>query len=674
MFDIMNKMIKSIKNDILVICTVAILAFGSQIPTLGFFQDDWNFVFYSSAQGAKGLLNFLTIDGRPGATWVYILGFSIFGYHPALWQFFALALRVLTTIIFLLILHNLWPTRRYGNLIASVFFLTYPFYTLQPLSVAYAPHFAAYAFYCLSVLLMIKAVTKPEKHLQYSILAVLFTFVHLFTVEYFVGLELLRPFILWFVTPIGQEKTRVSKLRTVLIKWLPYLLPLIVFVIWRSVFSSRLGIRNDPLSAVFDSGGIISSVIKNIAADLVLMLVTSWFQIINVDLFVIGPIRNFYIFAISIASGICFYLFSKPARQSIETNTGLREVLLAGSLAIVTGLIAPYSIGYIIHTKIPPWNSRFALPELMGLSLMVSGLIESLVTAKVVRHVFFAILIGLLVGMHNYNTLNFKYAWEKQERLYEQLIWRAPSIEPGTAIVTDQEVLGYMGDYPTSLSINTIYQPKSTNNVPYWFFALSENFNSNIDSFLGTDQLTASRAVLEFSGKRENAIFITYEPENKQCLWVLRPQDADYKYLPGTMKQGAQISNYESIHPQSISTNNYYNQIVKENKNTWCYFYQKADLARQLGDWETVVSLWKEAQSKGYRPDNGFEYIVFIEANAKLGNWEEAFLLTKIANKTTNAMYFILCPTWKRLANETSPQVQKDGFVKDAYRTLKCAP
>src|SRR5215475_7506438 len=120
-------MARANRRDILTIIIIGILAFGLQVLALGFFQDDWNFVFYSSAHGSQGLLEFLTVDGRPGATWIYIFGFSLLGYKPALWQLFTILLRISTTIVFWLILTSLWPARRYGNLVVAIFFLTYPF-------------------------------------------------------------------------------------------------------------------------------------------------------------------------------------------------------------------------------------------------------------------------------------------------------------------------------------------------------------------------------------------------------------------------------------------------------------------------------------------------------------------------------------------------------------------
>lgn len=662
-------MTKTHRIDIITIVAIGLLAFGLQIPWLGFFQDDWNFVFLSSARGAQGLLEFLTIDGRPGAVWVYILGFAVLGYKTALWQAFSLLLRVLTTINFWMVLKSLWPERRYGNLVASAFFLAYPFFTLQPLSVAYAPHFMAYFLYSLSILFMIRALERPEKYLHFSIPAILGMFTHLFTVEYFVGLELLRPLVIGFFVSGRENLSRRETLRKVLITWLPYLLTLVFFVIWRSSFSMSTGVRNNPLRVLFDSGQIVS-VVRNMFADFVLMFVNSWFKLIEPELFVIGPIRNFYLFGIIIIGALCFYFLTKAISHEEDESRYLKGVLLAGALIVAAGMLSTYVAGFIVHLKNPLWNSRFSLPTLLGLAMLSSGLIEAVITSKNIRHIFLAILVGLLIGWHNQNTLNFKNAWEKQSRFYQQLMWRAPSIEPNTALVANEEILGYMGDRATIFGINTMYETKQINGAPYWFFALSQNFHFSASPVTSGGPLDAQKVNVTFHGDGKNAIFITYQ---QQCLWVLRPEDSEYKHLPSEMKKGALVSNYENILPEE-KERSLYKQIVKENKDTWCYFYQKADLARQTGDWETVLTLWNEAKDKGYSPDIGFEYIPFIEAYAYMDNWEDAFLLTRNANKTTEAMYFILCPAWKRLSQETGPSAQKELFVDKAYNLLNCSP
>jgi hypothetical protein len=664
---------KAHRTDLAIIVIVALLAFGSQILWLGFFQDDWNFVFFSSVRGTQGLLEFLVVDGRPGATWVYALGFALLGYEPALWQFFSLLLRILTTIMFWMILNSIWPGRRYGNLVATLFFLAYPFFTLQPLSVAYAPHLMAYLLYVASVFLMIRALQKPEKYLWFTIPAILLTFTHLFTVEYFVGLEFLRLFIIWFLLNKIEKFPFRTALNKVFMTWLPYLLILVYFTVWRSTVLANIASQNDPLETFSNSGQLIISVVQNMFADWVLMFFSSWFNLIKPETFVIGPVRNLYFLAITLIGALFFYILAKPIKQSYGENHTLTGVLLAGLLIFAVGMISAYSIGYVVHIKTAPWNSRFVLPGMGGLALLAVVLVEAVVTSRNTRHVLFAILVGLLIGWHNNNTLSFKSAWEKQTRLYEQLIWRAPSIKPGTAVIASEEILGYMGDYPTSFGLNTIYEAKQVNDVPLWFFAFSGNYSSGVNQAVSTDELASQKATVTFRGKKQDALIISYEPENKQCLWVLRPQDSEYRYLPENIKEAARSAHNNSIQFQE-GDHSLYHTIVNENRNTWCFYYQKADLARQQGDWQEVAALWQEAQSKGLGPDSGFEFIPFIEAYAHLGKWENAYLLTKSANRTIRAMYFILCPTWESLGQETGPSPEKNEFMSEANDLLKCVP
>ena len=55
----------------------------------------------------------------------------------------------------------------------------------------------------------------------------------LFITEYFFGLELLRPFLLWMLLPAAGASP-FKKLRSVILRWLPYLAILIPFVVWRA--------------------------------------------------------------------------------------------------------------------------------------------------------------------------------------------------------------------------------------------------------------------------------------------------------------------------------------------------------------------------------------------------------------------------------------------------------
>ena len=101
-----------------------------------------------------------------------------------------------------------------------------------------------------------------------------------------------------------------------------------------------------------------------------------------------------------------------------------------------------------------------------------------------------------------------------------------------------------------------------------------------------------------------------------------------------------------------------------EPAHTWCYYFEKADLARQSDDWEQVAAIGDQAFAIPYYPDDYSEYLPFIEAYARTGRWEDARNLTR---KTADLMPILrpaLCAVWQRVepdlsTNITSNQIEK---------------
>jgi hypothetical protein len=678
-----------------------ILAFGLLLPSLGFFQDDWHFIHYGSAAGARGMLEFLTMDGRPTAAWVYATLYPLLGFSPLPWHVLSLTLRLVTVLLAFSTLTTLFPNRTRTNLLASFFFLLYPIFTLQPQAVVYTEHWMAFALFFASLLLTMRAIQNPKRWLAYTALAILTETLHLFTVEYFVGLELLRPLAIWAMLTMESARQSPNPLRPqarsaslhsgyaqaikrIAQLWLPYLLILLLFLYWRTVFLGSLDLRNNPADAL--SLQTILATLQHLGADVALVLVSSWFKLIDPSALELTRARNFIVLAITFVSGIAAYLYSRfltddTPSQSPITNHQLpitsrflspNSYLLSAILALLLGLAPAYAANFIIHLKLEPWNGRFALAALPGAGMLVALVFDSLFTSERTRRVMFAILIGLLIGFHNRNAFDFKTSWEKQVKLYEQLTWRAPFIEPGTAIITDQEILGYMGDYPTSFALNTIYDTKSLRPSPYWFFAMSENLGTDANSLVEGVELTAKKYASTFEGNSRDSLIIVFEPEKNQCLWILRPEDAAYRGLPEQVKKAAQVSNLSRIQDKHETYPTLYRAIIPDNPASWCFHYQRADLARQAGNWEQVVFFWELAERGGYAPGHGFEYIPFIQGYAHQGNWKQALALTKQSNRVSANMKTILCPVWEELSTSTPESAERDTAVSDAMNLLSC--
>jgi hypothetical protein len=152
----------------------------------------------------------------------------------------------------------------------------------------------------------------------------------------------------------------------------------------------------------------------------------------------------------------------------------------------------------------------------------------------------------------------------------------------------------------------------------------------------------------------------------------LHPSDTNLRLISEDMRKlsaGSDISLIQQTDSEPTLPESIYG---KQNNQTWCYYFEKADLARQFGQWDEIARLWQEAQSAGEQADNGFEYIPFIEAFGHLEDWEQVKLLTKSAKKITAGLEPSLCTALDRLTANAPASQQRDDTIKDLKDDLKC--
>ena len=89
-----------------------------------------------------------------------------------------------------------------------------------------------------------------------------------------------------------------------------------------------------------------------------------------------------------------------------------------------------------------------------------------------------------------------------------------------------------------------------------------------------------------------------------------------------------------------------------EPSHGWCYAYAKAEIARQSGQWDEVVNLFKEAQKEDLSPALPVEYLPFIEAFARIGDMDTAIKLTERTIKGQPTLCPALNTLWNRVAEE----------------------
>ena len=346
------------------------------------------------------------------------------------------------------------------------------------------------------------------------------------------------------------------------------------------------------------------------------------------------------------------------------------QILFSGIISIVLAILPFWLTGLSIYQKNQLWSDRLALAAMGGASMLMVGMIYTLVIYPPYRNLVLSILLGLAISIQVQTARSYQASWDKQRQFYWQLYWRAPALQPNTLVVADQEVLFFMGDYPTSFALNLLY-PQLTNppEASYWFNPGSDHIDWN--GFSAGQPVTLNKYVTTFNANIQDVVGITFQPEQDQCLHVLRP---DYSVVSGLTPESYRwmaVSNLSLIDPTTKSVPSP-DIFGNEPQHTWCYYYEKADLADQFQDWHQVVSLWQQANQQGVWAKNGIELLPFIHTYAMLNDWQTARKITMQASVLPDQQWPLLCALWQNLNSATQASSGREQAVSLINARLQC--
>ena len=83
-------------------------AFGGLIPWLGFYWDDWIWMYFSHQYGPESLL-YIDRLARPFSGELLYIGAAVLGENPLAWYLWSLVLRFFTALALWWTLRQLWP-------------------------------------------------------------------------------------------------------------------------------------------------------------------------------------------------------------------------------------------------------------------------------------------------------------------------------------------------------------------------------------------------------------------------------------------------------------------------------------------------------------------------------------------------------------------------------------
>ena len=678
---------------------VTIVAYGLLLPLTGFYWDDWPFAWMAKFLGPQEFIPAFA-GVRPFLGPIFSLTTSLIAPVPLYWQIFALLIRFIAVLSAWFALRQIWPRHQRQTLIASLLFLVFPGYSQHWVAFTHInQEWLPFIFYLLSFGFTARALrqasapsgtshqaseveaqsTKRPLVLNHStVLALLLLALGVFPTEYFVSIEPMRFLFIWVIVSeqasgFGQRFVETLK------RWWPYLLIWLANGAWLAYFytigdyaSYEVEVVSEPLTPahlLFTIGEVIWKAGFYI-----------WVQILAIASRAITAPTTLLTFGLTtVAFALIVFYLRKLDLSEAGARTFAVPAILIGLAGIVLGRIPSFAAG--LPLTLQSSFDRFMISMMIGGSLFVVGLIELLIQNRRIKMYVFAILIALGIGQQFFNANIFRRDWAKQQEIYWQLAWRIPAMKPNTALLTHQLPIDYETDLSFTAPINWMYAPDyrrsspldENSNLPYALIYTEKRLGgTTLPSLDRNEIITLPIRRVSFHGSTSQVLVI-YMPQNG-CLRVLDPargDDVTYGNQSRFLVDAIPLSDLSNIiiEPDQVAKP----PFLPEPEHTWCYYYAKAELARQQGDWGQVIDFIDEARSSGYQPEDPFEWLTYIEAQALEGSMETAQEVSTNTFKQENRIRKGLCELWKRVRTADPSNEEAITRVDQILSDFQCA-
>lgn len=619
---------------------IAGLAYLPHIDSFGYYRDDWYLMYSANALGGDVFQSIYASD-RPARSLVMSAVYSLFGITPLYYNISAFVMRVLGALSFLWTLRMIWGRSRTAMLFASILFLIYPGFLSMPNSIDYQSQQIALFFAHLSIAFSVRAVLTERRAARYAlwISSILLTWFYLSLVEYFLGLEVFRLAILGVLAGRQAGNSVQRWIKGIFIRWLPVVAGPVGFVIWRFfIFESE--------RKATDFGAQIRYFIENplrvgsywmldLLGDTFESLVLSWGLPLANFLGMHLRLREILFASVLGMLSILVVIFI----ISIEKNSALEEdtrwemgAFWVGLIGVVAGFIPVI----LSNRNADFYNlTRYMLASSSGAAIVLAVFVHQLRSQKL-QHIILCLVIGVSILTHYLNGLQWEQASKGMRDFWWQVYWRAPQIEPGTTLVVNYSHTGIEEDYFVWGPANFIYYPESVDPhaVHPSLGALLLNKDSLIELQTRSDRVSIYRRSIFTYIDYDNILILT-QPSLDSCVHTVdgsNPVVSEFdQYDIWLSASASNIKLIRTEQPVPLP-----DEVVfgLEPDHGWCYYYQKASLAYQQGDWAAVVEQGNKARRSRLSASDPVEWVPFLHAAIMLADRDEILWLAPRIKKS----------------------------------------
>lgn len=631
---------KSLGLAALFLLVVSALVYLPLVSKLGYAKDDWYLMYDAHTQGPQFFQQVYQID-RPARAYVMAAAYSLFGDQALYYHLSGYLWRLLSAVAFLWTLYMVWPDQKTAAWLMSLFFLIYPGFLSQINPIDYQSQLLSLFLAMLSIALTVRAIRTSNlmERIFLTGFSMILAIAYLALVEYMIGLEALR--LLWIILLVWRQNQTSwrERVKSIARKWLPFAIGALAFLVWRLfIFQNERRATDVSLQLGLLAGSpiytglwwmvyLIQDAFRVIFLAWTVPLYSLAFDLRLRDILLGSTISLLVVLIVWF--GITFS--NSPMEETEKDKPDWRtEALWVGLLSVVAGLL-PVIIANR-HADFADY-SRYTLASSAGGVMVVIALAFFLRTTRLLT-AGICLLTFSAALTHYANAANAALETAAQRNFWWQVSWRAPQIQKGTTLAANYPVGAIQEEYFVRGPADIIYYPQKSNAIP-------------VPSPLGAAVLTDANVLQILSGKgvdnqTRRGVVVNIDYGNVLVI-TQATLDGCVRIIDGSQPE---LSSSENQRIMLVAPQSKIKFVVTDTSpasppvtifgpepvHGWCYYYEKASLARQRSDWAQVAKLGDQALADGLYPGDRIEWMPFLQAYVVLGKRDPIHQLVSIIN------------------------------------------
>jgi hypothetical protein len=582
----------------------------------GFYRDDWYQIWAGTTQGSGMLLKMFSID-RPLHGMIYVFTHKLLGNNLVIWHLCAFLARVTTASIFYWLLQLIWPEQKIPCLIMASLSIIYPGFLEQPFADTFINLYLVYGLSMISIAVGILAYRSKKRINKFILMAIslLTGLFYLTAIEYLIGMELVRMTIFFFITD-KRDSNWLNEIKGTIKLMIPYFAMLLIFIVWRLfIFKSTRNTTDiGQIIQLFslDPWNMVLQMISNSISGIYNTIVQAWSApFYSLSLKLMGS-EFIAVILISVLSALGFYYFLSNNLSSSKNKKWTKTAVLIGILTVFMMNIPLILLNRKVNFE--GNYDRYTFNFANGVTIFLVGLVFWIERKKKIRILILTMFFAIAIFTQLSNGIHYTKFWDMQRSLWWQLSWRAPGIKSDTSVVVFSPAEYRLAEaYEIWAPLNMIYSPskgllKLTAEVP-----TSQTIPLMMSRATYGEEMRRINYTVDFK-----QLLVLTAPRSGICMHVLDKGRNEISSSDDiTSRFVHPVSDIELIDASQSSKQPPVGIFGAEPVHDWCYYFQKASLARQQENWEEIVALGENVMAKGYQPIDPYEWLPFYEGFAR---------------------------------------------------------